>query len=63
MGIVSLKSGLMPVGAFIAGIGADLVGPRTMTLIFSGIIGAIAIIVFFASPIVRDYRLSQAMEN
>ena len=26
-GIVSLRSGLMPVGAFIAGIGADFVGP------------------------------------
>jgi len=60
--ILSLRSGLMPVGAFIAGIGADLVGPRTMTLIFSGILGIIAVGVYFASPIVRDYRLSQAME-
>jgi MFS family permease len=61
MGIVSLRSGLMPVGAFIAGIGADLVGPRTMTIIFSGSIAAIALIVFFASPTIREYRLSQAM--
>jgi MFS family permease len=61
--IVSLRSGLMPVGAFIAGIGADLVGPRTMTLIFSGIIGAIAVIVYLASPIVREYRLSQAIKG
>jgi hypothetical protein len=60
--ILSLRSGLMPVGAFIAGIGADLVGPRTMTLIFSGIIVAIAVIVFLASPIVREYRLSQAID-
>jgi hypothetical protein len=52
----------MPVGAFIAGIGADLVGPRTMTLVFSGIIVAIAVIVYFVSPIIREYRLSQAME-
>ena len=52
---------LMPVGAFIAGIGADLVGPRTMTIIFSGSIAAIALIVFFASPTIREYRLSQAM--
>jgi MFS family permease len=59
--IASLRSGLMPVGAFVAGIGADLVGPRTMTLIFSGIIGAIAVIVYLASPIVREYRLSQAL--
>jgi MFS family permease len=62
-GIVSLRSGLMPVGAFVAGIGADLVGPRTMTLIFGGIIAAIAVIVYFASPIVREYRLSQAMAD
>jgi predicted MFS family arabinose efflux permease len=61
-GIVSLSSGLMPVGAFIAGIGADLVGPRTMTLIFSGVLVAIAVIVYLASPIIREYRLSQALE-
>ena len=61
--ILSFRSGPTPVGAFIAGIGADLVGPRTMTLIFSGIIAAIAVIVYFASPIVREYRLSQALEG
>jgi MFS family permease len=61
MGIVSLNTGLMPVGAFIAGVGADLVGPQAMTLIFAGIIGAIAVIVFFASPLIREYRLSEAM--
>jgi MFS family permease len=61
MGIVSLNTGLMPVGAFIAGVGADFVGPRVMTLIFSSIISAIAVTVFFASPIIRDYRLSKAM--
>jgi MFS family permease len=60
-GIVSLRSGLMPVGAFIAGIGADLIGPQTMTFIFGGIIGAIAVVVFFASPTIREYRLSQAL--
>jgi predicted MFS family arabinose efflux permease len=62
-GIVSLRSGLMPLGAFIAGIGSDLVGPRTMTLILGGIAGAIAVIVFFASPTIREYRLSQALEG
>jgi MFS family permease len=62
MGIVSLRSGLMPVGAFIAGIGSDLVGPRTMTLVLGGITGAIAVIVYLASPIIREYRLSQATE-
>jgi MFS family permease len=61
--VMSLRSGLMPVGAFIAGIGADLVGPRPMTLVFSGIIAAIAVIVYLFVPIVREYRLSQAMES
>jgi MFS family permease len=61
MGIVSLQSGLMPVGAFIAGIGSDLVGPRTTTLILGGITGAIAVVVYLASPVIREYRLSQAM--
>lgn len=60
-GIISLRSGLMPVGAFFAGIGSDFVGPRTMSNTFAAIIAAIAIIVFFASPIVRDYRLSKAI--
>jgi hypothetical protein len=61
--IVSLRSGLTPVGAFIAGIGADLVGPRTMTLIFSGVIAAIAISVYLFVPIVREYRLSQVFKG
>ena len=61
--ITSLRSGLMPVGAFVAGMGSDLVGPRTMTLIFSGIIGAIAVLVYLFVPIVREYRLSEAMEG
>jgi MFS family permease len=60
-GIISLQSGLMPVGAFMAGVGADLVGPRPMTIILGGICGAIAVIVYFASPIIREYRLSEAM--
>ncbi len=60
-GIASLRSGLMPVGAFIAGIGADLVGPRTMTFILAGIAGAIAVVAFVASPTIREYHLSQAL--
>ncbi|MEW5958159.1 MAG: MFS transporter [Chloroflexota bacterium] len=60
-GIVSLRSGLMPVGAFIAGMGADFFGPRVITIILGGIAGAIAVIVFFASPTIREYRLSQTL--
>ncbi len=60
-GIVSLRSGLMPVGAFIAGVGADFVGPQLMTIILAIIIGAVAVIAFFASSTIREYRLSEAM--
>ena len=62
-GIISLRSGLMPVGAFIAGIGADFVGPQTMTILLGGITGAIAVIVFFISPTIREYRLSKVLED
>lgn len=62
-GIISLRSGLMPVGAFIAGIGADFVGPRIMTIVLGGIAGAIAIIVFFLSPTIREYRMSEAIKE
>ena len=62
-GIVSLNSGLMPIGALIGGIGADLFGPRMITILLSGITVAIAVIVFFASPTVRGYRLSQALAS
>jgi MFS family permease len=60
-GIVSLSAGLMPVGALIAGVGADLVGPRMITILLSGCAAAIAVVVFFASPTIRDYRLSRAL--
>jgi MFS family permease len=60
-GIVTLNAGLMPIGALIAGVGADFFGPQVMTLILSSIAGLIAIAVYFFSPIIRDYRLSAAM--
>jgi MFS family permease len=60
-GIVSLNAGLVPVGALIAGVGADLVGPRVMTILLSGTAAVIAIVVFFASPTIREYRLSRAL--
>lgn len=63
MGIVSLRAGLSPVGALLAGFGADLVGPRTTTIIFSVITAAIAVIVFLTSSTLRNYRLSQAMHQ
>jgi len=61
-GIVSLNMGLMPVGALIAGVGADVFGPRPITLILSGIAGVIAVSVYIFSPIVREYTLSSALD-
>jgi MFS family permease len=61
--IVSLNAALSPLGAFFAGGGADLVGPRAITIILSAIAAGIAIAVYATSPTVRDYRLSQAMDG
>ncbi|MDQ4078069.1 MAG: MFS transporter [Chloroflexota bacterium] len=58
--IINLNVGLMPIGALVAGVGADLAGPRVVTLGLSAIGAVIAVAVFFTSPTVRDYRLSQA---
>lgn len=60
-GIITLNAGLMPVGALVAGFGADLFGPRLITLILSSIAGVIAVGVYFFSPIIREYRLSAAI--
>lgn len=60
-GIITLNAGLMPVGALVAGFGADIFGPRLITLILSGIAGVIAVGVYILSPIIREYRLSAAM--
>ncbi len=61
MGIVALNAGLSPVGAVIAGAGADLVGPRTVTVILGALAAAIAVAVFLLSPTVREYRMSKAI--
>jgi hypothetical protein len=51
----------MPVGAFIAGFGADFFGPRMVTILLAGLAGVIAVMVFFKAPVVREYRLSTAI--
>ena len=60
-GIVSLNAALAPVGALIVGAGADLVGPRMITIILSGIAAGVAVVVAIASPTIREYRLSRAL--
>ncbi|MEM7113087.1 MAG: MFS transporter [Chloroflexota bacterium] len=60
-GIISLRSGLMPIGAFMAGIGSDFVGPQVMTIMLGGAVGVLAILVYLGSPLIRNYRLSEAI--
>ena len=57
-GIITLSSGLMPLGSLIAGIGADTIGPRPTTALLGGSAAAITAIVFLVSPTIRGYRLS-----
>lgn len=61
MGVVALNMGLVPVGAVIAGTGADLLGPQMVTIVMSTITISIATLVFFFSKTIREYRLSGAI--
>lgn len=60
-GVVTLNMGLSPLGGVIAGAGADVVGPRAVTLVLCGLAALIAIGTVIGSPTVRDYRLSRAL--
>ena len=60
-GIITLSSGLVPIGSLIAGVGADHFGPRLTATLISGTAGLIAAIVFLTSPTVRNYRLSRVL--
>ena len=59
--ITTLTAGLSPLGAMIAGAGADIAGPRVITVIFCALVALISILVFLFVPLVRDYRMSQAV--
>ncbi|HEY96916.1 MAG TPA: MFS transporter [Dehalococcoidia bacterium] len=62
--IVNLNAALMPLGGLVAGTGSDLFGgPKMITIILGTITAGIALIVFFSSPVIRNYRLSQAIES
>ena len=62
--IVNLNSALSPLGGLVAGTGSDLFGgPKMITIILGAITASIAIIVFFFSPVIRNYRLSKAIES
>ena len=60
-GIITLSSGLVPLGSLIAGIGADAIGPRPTAALLGGSAAAITAIVFLASPTIRRYRLSRVL--
>jgi MFS transporter, DHA1 family, staphyloferrin A biosynthesis exporter len=61
--IISLNMALSPIGAFVAGAGSDLVGPRAITLALATAAAAIAVVVYLRSSTVREYRLSQAIRR
>lgn len=63
MGVVSLNGALSPIGAFVAGVAADLIGPRAVTLLLCGAAALIAILVLCLSPTIRNFRLSQAIAS
>jgi MFS family permease len=57
-GILALGSGLIPLGSLVAGYGADQLGPRPTTILMGGAAILITLVVFLASPTIRNYRLS-----
>lgn len=62
--VIYLTAGLSPIGGLVAGFGSDLLGgPKMITIILAGMAASIAIIVFFVSPTVRNYRLSQGINS
>jgi MFS transporter, DHA1 family, staphyloferrin A biosynthesis exporter len=61
--IVSLNAAISPIGAFFAGAGSDLLGPRAITVVLSSLAAAIAVGVYLRSATVREYRLSQTLSG
>jgi hypothetical protein len=60
--VVSLSAALAPVGGLIAGVGSDLLGgPKIITIVLASTAAGIAVIVFFVSSTIRNYRLSQGI--
>lgn len=59
--VVSLNAGLSPLGGLIAGVGADFVGPRAMTVALCGVAALIAVGTLAFSPTVRDHRMARAL--
>jgi MFS family permease len=62
--IINVNMSLAPLGGMIAGIGSDLFGgPKMITIIMNGVAAGITALIFFASPSVRKYRMSEAIKQ
>jgi predicted MFS family arabinose efflux permease len=61
--ITSLSMGLGPVGAFVAGVGSDLIGPQEVTLVLCGLGCLVAVFVLLFVPTVRDYSMRAAIAH
>jgi hypothetical protein len=62
--MVNLNAALSPLGGLAAGFGSDLLGgPQTITIVLGGAAAFLAVNVFLFVPIVRNYRLSQAISQ
>ncbi|MFC1900965.1 MFS transporter [Chloroflexota bacterium] len=62
--VVNLNAALSPLGGLLAGGGSDLFGgPKVITIILGSIVAIVAVSVFFFSPTIRNYRLSQAIQT
>ncbi len=56
-----LGFGFMPLGALVAGVGSDLIGPQSITRVMSGAAGALGLLLLVVAPVVRNARLSHMM--
>jgi MFS family permease len=61
--ITTLSMGLAPLGALVAGVGSDLIGPQNVTLILCTCAAVISIAVLCFVPLVREYRISRAIAD
>ena len=59
--VASLTWMLSPIGNMVAGAGADFVGPVNITVILASLTMVVTVIIYFISPTIRNYRLTQSI--
>jgi len=57
-----LGFGLMPLGALVAGVGSDFIGPQSITRVMAGAAGALGLLLLIVAPVVRNARLSHMLQ-